>query len=89
MTHLTELEKNVLRTLSEPNGNGNEIDTNYADYLCIFCFEISDRKVLGGVLSSLVKKELIVLDTEGVDDIGDLTTVKFTPYGYELTRGAF
>lgn len=81
MTNLTELERRVLKVLGEPNGNGTEIDTVTYDYLCLFCFYL-DNKILRGVLSSLVKKGLIVIDSEGVDDIGELTTVRFTELGY-------
>jgi hypothetical protein len=82
---LTKLEKEVLTVLREPNGNGNKIDTEYADYLCIFCFGL-DNKVLRGVLSSLVKKGLIVIESEEVDDIGELSTVRFTDLGYSLAN---
>ena len=85
--NLKKKKKEVLKTLSEPNGNGTVIGTNKFeyDYLCIFCFSI-DNKTLRGVLSSLVKKELIIIESEGVDDIGELSTVRFTEKGFELAH---
>lgn len=82
MTNLTELEKRVIKVLREPNGNGTEIDTFTEDYISLFNFGI-DNRVLRGVLSSLVKKELIILAEERCD-WGTETLVKFTEKGYAL-----
>lgn len=81
----TDLENEVLKTLSNANGNGNYIDTDYSDYIEIFNFTISD-KVLRGVLSSLVKKNIIVIEYDDVDDIGLMSTVKFTEEGYKISE---
>lgn len=82
MKNLTDLEKKVIKVLREPNGNGETIDTNNADYISLFNFEI-DNKILRGVLSSLVKKNIIVLSEERCD-WGTETLIKFTEYGYNL-----
>lgn len=82
MLHLTELEKEVIKVLREPNGNGTEIDTYTEDYISLFDFGI-DGKILRGVLASLVKKNIIILNEEKCD-WGIETTVKFTESGYTL-----
>lgn len=82
MTNLTNLERKVIEILREPNGNGEIIDTNNSDYISLFSFGI-DNKILRGVLSSLVKKNIIIIEEENCD-WGIETTVRFTDYGYNL-----
>jgi len=83
--YLTELEKVAMNVLANPNGNGEVIDTEYADYIEIFNFPI-ENKLLRGVLSSLVKKGFISIEYDDVDDIGLMSLVKFTEAGYELAK---
>ena len=80
---LTDLEVKVVRVLSEENGNGyrlQDTDEFFGDYLCLWYFKGIDNKVLRGVLSSLVKKEVIEVDKEVIEDMdtGDFkeSTVK-------------
>ena len=80
---LTDLEIKVVRVLSEENGNGyrlQDTDEIFGDYLCLWYFKGIDNKVLRGVLSSLVKKEVIEIDKEVIEDMdtGDFeeSTVK-------------
>lgn len=83
----TELEIKVMDVLSKPNDNGEMIGINTGDYLCLYDFEI-DGKVLRGVLSSLVKKGIIQLWSERVDDleygITDETIVELTEHGFHV-----
>lgn len=74
----TELEKLVLDVLSKPNDNGEMIAVDRGDYLELFAFGI-DNKTLRGVLSSLVKKQIIILK-----DWEFGTVVSFTNKGYEI-----
>lgn len=83
--YLTELEKVAMDVLANPNGNGETIDTEYADYIEIFNFPI-ENKLLRGVLSSLVKKGFVIIEYDDVDDIGLMSMIKFTEAGYELAK---
>ena len=74
----TELEKSVMETLSHPNGNGEMVGVNSGDYLELWDFKI-ENKILRGVLSSLVKKDIIkVYDWE----FG--TVVELTQNGFNI-----
>lgn len=74
----TELEKSVMETLSHPNGNGEMCGVNEGDYLELWNFKM-DNKVLRGVLSSLVKKDIIkIYDWE----FG--TVVELTENGFDV-----
>ena len=68
---LTNLETKVVKVLSEENGNGYRLqDTDvFGDYLCLWYFKGIDNKILRGVLSSLVKKEVIKIDKEVIEDM--------------------
>lgn len=81
MKNLTELEREVVKVLREPNGNGTEIDNKTSDYLNVFCFGI-DSKILRGVLSSLVKKNIIEIGYDQLD-YGSEAWVRFTDEGYK------
>lgn len=81
MKNLTELEREVVKVLREPNGNGTEIDNKTRDYLSLFWFDI-DSKILRGVLSSLVKKNIIEIGYDQ-NDWGAEAWVRFTDEGYQ------
>ena len=76
--YYTELEIKVMKVLSKPNGNGEMIGIVYVDYINLYDFGI-DNKILRGLLSYLVKKDIIRIYGKGAE-----TAVELTAHGFHL-----
>lgn len=83
--NFTELEKSVMETLSHPNGNGEMVGINQGDYLELWGFDIPNE-VLRGVLSSLVKKDIIQLWNGEFGTVVELTENGFNVLANKLYK---
>ena len=78
LKHLTELEIAALRSAYK-SSNGNGHDFGYTDDITI---EGQSKKAVGGVISSLIKKEIIVRD----DEFGQFAFLTFDDGKYEAAE---
>ena len=69
---LTNLEKQVINEMIQKDGNGEYILDTGGQYLSVLGITLS-MKQLRGVLSSLVKKELIEIDNDEYGTIINIT----------------
>lgn len=76
----TDLEKQVIDVLKQPNGNGEVITDYFEDYISLFAFGM-DNKTLRGVLASLIKKNIIHVGYDEIDSF-----VRFTTIGYNMIK---